>query len=93
MCQATDDQRLQIGVVEVGPRIGALATLRAATDPDARGGDLLGPPGRTQFVGHPTKVESSPQSHDPDAQRRLWRESEQLTGVTYPVREVLHSAG
>jgi NAD(P)-dependent dehydrogenase (short-subunit alcohol dehydrogenase family) len=69
------------------PRVGALATLRAATDPDARGGDFLGPPGRAQFVGHPTKVDSSPQSHDPDAQHRLWRESERLTGVSYPIAE------
>jgi NAD(P)-dependent dehydrogenase (short-subunit alcohol dehydrogenase family) len=70
------------------PQVGALAILRAAVDPDARGGDFFGPPGRAQFVGHPTTVESSPQSHDLEAQRRLWRESERLTGVAYPVGEV-----
>jgi NAD(P)-dependent dehydrogenase (short-subunit alcohol dehydrogenase family) len=69
---------------------GALATLRAATDPDARGGEYYGPPGRLQYTGHPLeytghpqRVESSLQSHDQNAQRRLWRESEQLTGVRY----------
>ncbi|MDR7279083.1 oxidoreductase [Catenuloplanes atrovinosus] len=65
--------------------VGALAILRAATDPDARGGDLFGPGGRHQFVGHPVRVASSPRSHDTEAQRRLWGESERLTGVTYAV--------
>jgi NAD(P)-dependent dehydrogenase (short-subunit alcohol dehydrogenase family) len=63
--------------------MGALATLRAAVDPDARGGDYFGPPGRSQFTGYPTRVESTPLSHDAEAQHRLWRESERLTGVTY----------
>jgi NAD(P)-dependent dehydrogenase (short-subunit alcohol dehydrogenase family) len=65
-------------------RIGALGTLRAATDPAARGGEYYGPPGRAQFVGHPQRVESSEQSHDLDAARRLWAISEELTGVRYP---------
>jgi NAD(P)-dependent dehydrogenase (short-subunit alcohol dehydrogenase family) len=64
---------------------GALATLRAATDPAARGGEYYGPPGRLQLTGHPQRVESSPQSHDQAAQRRLWRESEELSGVSYPL--------
>ncbi|MEV6960343.1 oxidoreductase [Streptomyces sp. NPDC051207] len=67
------------------PRMGALSTLRAATDPDAEGGAYFGPPGPAQFTGHPERVESSRRSHDAQAQRRLWRESERLTGVTYPV--------
>lgn len=69
---------------------GALATLRAATDPGARGGEYYGPPGRLQYTGHPQRVESSPQSHDRDAQRRLWQESEQLSGVSYAL--TAHSA-
>jgi NAD(P)-dependent dehydrogenase (short-subunit alcohol dehydrogenase family) len=72
------------------PQMGALATLRAAVDPDARGGDYFGPPGRTQFTGYPTHVESSARSHDSQAQRRLWRASEQLTGVTYPLGDPVH---
>jgi NAD(P)-dependent dehydrogenase (short-subunit alcohol dehydrogenase family) len=67
------------------PPIGALATLRAATDPAAGGGDFFGPPGRLQFTGHPVRIESSPASYDIEAQQRLWQESERLTGVTYPV--------
>ncbi|HTW01622.1 MAG TPA: oxidoreductase [Streptosporangiaceae bacterium] len=62
-------------------RNGALATLRAATDPGAAGGEYYGPPGRLQYTGHPVRVESSAASHDADAQRRLWETSEQLTGV------------
>jgi NAD(P)-dependent dehydrogenase (short-subunit alcohol dehydrogenase family) len=62
---------------------GALPTLRAATDPAARGGEYYGPPGRLQFTGPPARVESNDRSHDMDAQRRLWEESERLTGVAY----------
>jgi len=64
-------------------RTGALATLRAAADPDARGGDYHGPPGRLQYTGHPVRVESSAASHDAYAQQRLWETSEQMTGVQY----------
>jgi len=62
---------------------GALATLRAATDPDAQGGEYYGPPGRLQYTGHPALVGSSAASHDAAAQRRLWETSEGLTGVRY----------
>ena len=62
---------------------GALATLRAATDPDARGGSYYGPPGRRQYTGYPVRVESSDRSHDMADARRLWEISEQLTGVCY----------
>jgi NAD(P)-dependent dehydrogenase (short-subunit alcohol dehydrogenase family) len=66
------------------PEMGALPTLRAAVDPAANGGDYYGPPGRAQFTGYPTRVESSAASHDTEAQGRLWAESERLTGVRYP---------
>jgi NAD(P)-dependent dehydrogenase (short-subunit alcohol dehydrogenase family) len=64
--------------------MGALPTLRAATDPDAQGGQYYGPPGRG-IRGYPTLVESSRQSHDLASQHRLWAISEELTGVTFPV--------
>jgi NAD(P)-dependent dehydrogenase (short-subunit alcohol dehydrogenase family) len=72
------------------PQMGALSTLRAATDPDAQGGDYYGPPGRAQFTGYPSLVESTARSHDVQAQRRLWRESERLTGVPYPIGNLVH---
>lgn len=67
------------------PAVGALATLRAATDPAVRGGQYYGPSGFREMVGHPKLVQSSKQSHDVELQRRLWTVSEELTGVSYPV--------
>jgi len=63
--------------------LGALATLRAATDQAAGGGDYYGPPGRLEFTGHPVRVESSAASHDEAVAARLWAVSEELTGVSY----------
>jgi NAD(P)-dependent dehydrogenase (short-subunit alcohol dehydrogenase family) len=63
---------------------GALSILRAATDPNAVGGQYYGPDGRFEFKGDPTVLQSTPLSHDPEIQRRLWESSEELTGVRYP---------
>jgi len=65
--------------------MGALPTLRAATDPAAVGGTYYGPDGFGQFTGYPVVVTSTTRSHNRQTQRRLWVESEQLTGITYPV--------
>ena len=73
------------GLVTNSPEMGALATLRAATDPTVQGGQYYGPEGFRELRGYPKLVESSAQSHDIDIQRRLWAVSEELTGVTYPV--------
>lgn len=67
--------------------LGALPTVRAAVDPSARGGDYYGPAGPFEYTGYPTRMESSPRSHDPAAQRRLWEVSEQLTGVSYRISQ------
>lgn len=67
------------------PAMGALPTLRAATDPGVQGGQYYGPDGLFEQRGHPRLVASSVQSHDGDLQRRLWAVSEQLTGVSFPV--------
>ncbi len=65
--------------------MGALPTLRAATDPDAIGGTYYGPDGPLQLTGYPVVVTSSTRSHNREAQRRLWAESEQLDlALTYP---------
>jgi NAD(P)-dependent dehydrogenase (short-subunit alcohol dehydrogenase family) len=65
--------------------MGALPTLRAATDPAARGGTYYGPDGFRELRGYPKLVDSSAQSKDVAVQERLWSVSEELTGVTYPV--------
>ncbi|WAJ45904.1 SDR family NAD(P)-dependent oxidoreductase [Mycobacterium sp. Aquia_216] len=68
-----------------GADMGALPTLRAATDPGVLGGQYFGPDGFGEQQGYPKVVASSDKSHDLDVQRRLWTVSEQLTGVVYPV--------
>lgn len=65
--------------------MGALPTLRAATDPRAEGGQYYGPAGIGELRGRPRLVKSSGRSHDVATQARLWAVSEQLTGVSYPV--------
>jgi hypothetical protein len=65
--------------------MGALPSLRAATDPAVVGGQYFGPDGFLQSRGYPKVVASSKKSHDEDMQRRLWAVSEELTGVVYPV--------
>ncbi|MEU7764233.1 SDR family NAD(P)-dependent oxidoreductase [Nocardia sp. NPDC049190] len=72
-------------IVTQSAAMGALPILRAATDPDARGGQYYGPGGFLETRGYPKVVESSRQSHDTAIQRRLWTVSEELTGVTFPV--------
>jgi len=67
------------------PAMGALPTLRAATDPAVQGGQYYGPDGLGEQRGHPKLVQSSAQSRDEDLQRRLWTVSEELTGVSFPV--------
>ncbi|MDH3295632.1 MAG: SDR family NAD(P)-dependent oxidoreductase [Acidimicrobiia bacterium] len=64
--------------------MGALPTLRAATDPGATGGQYYGPDGFAETQGHPVVVTSSSRSHDSAVQQQLWSASETLTGVTFP---------
>lgn len=67
------------------PEMGALPTVRAATDPGVPGGQYYGPGGRGEIRGYPTLVSSSDASHDHAVQQRLWTVSEELTGVSFPV--------
>ncbi len=65
--------------------MGALPTLRAATDPSVRGGQYYGPDGFGEQRGHPKVVQSNSKSHDVAVQQRLWAVSEELTGVKFGV--------
>jgi NAD(P)-dependent dehydrogenase (short-subunit alcohol dehydrogenase family) len=82
---------VRIGMTIVGPvlfqtaAMGALPALRAATDPQVRGGQYYGPSHLGEQRGYPQLVQSSAASHDEPLQRWLWAVSEQSTGVTYPV--------
>ncbi len=66
-----------------GPEMGALPTLRAATDPGAAGGQYFGPGRLNETTGHPVLVEASEAARDEADARRLWAMSEELTGVRY----------
>jgi NAD(P)-dependent dehydrogenase (short-subunit alcohol dehydrogenase family) len=67
------------------PAMGALPTLRAATDPGVLGGQYYGPGRLFGTRGYPRRARSSRRSRDTTIQRRLWTVSEELTGVTFPV--------
>ncbi len=66
-----------------GVERGALPTLRAAVDENAKSGDYFGPSGFMEMQGSPVKVKSNKRSHDVNAARELWKLSEKLTGTKY----------
>jgi NAD(P)-dependent dehydrogenase (short-subunit alcohol dehydrogenase family) len=72
-------------LISQSAEMGALPTLRAATDPNVVGGQYYGPDGFGEQRGAPKVVQSSAASHDAETQRRLWKASEELTRVTFPV--------
>ncbi len=74
-----------IGPLRNSAATGALATLRAATDPAAVGGEFYGPDSWFEMRGHPVLVGSSDRSRDPELQRQVWEASEDVTGVTFPI--------
>ncbi|MEU0921309.1 oxidoreductase [Streptomyces cyaneofuscatus] len=66
------------------PDAGALPQLYAATAPGVRGGELIGPDGRGELRGGPTRVPLAPVATDAETGRRLWEASEALTDVRFP---------
>ena len=60
---------------------GALTTLRAAIDEDAKSGDYFGPDGWQERSGYPVKVESNKLAKDETIAKKLWDVSEKLTGI------------
>jgi NAD(P)-dependent dehydrogenase (short-subunit alcohol dehydrogenase family) len=76
--------QLAFGPLSQSTEMGALPTLRAATDPGVSGGEYYGPGGLLEMRGYPELVASSGRSHDVDVARRLWTVSEELTGVVFP---------
>ncbi|MFE7468860.1 oxidoreductase, partial [Streptomyces sp. NPDC057499] len=69
------------------PERGALPQLYAATHPDVRGGEFIGPDGLAELRGHPARVPLAPAAADPETGRRLWELSERLTGVRFALPE------
>jgi NAD(P)-dependent dehydrogenase (short-subunit alcohol dehydrogenase family) len=71
-------------VIGQSARDGALPTLRAATDPAVRGGEVFGPDGPLELRGAPKRVAVSRRARDRGVAERLWEVSEEKTGVRYP---------
>ncbi|MCU0458214.1 MAG: oxidoreductase [Bacteroidales bacterium] len=64
---------------------GALPTLFAATHPDLRGGEYIGPDGPGNHKGYPVLNNDVARLYKPDLAARLWEVSESLTGVKYSI--------
>lgn len=62
---------------------GALPTLFAATDPEARPGAYYGPDGLAGIRGYPVEERAPTRALDADVAARLWRRSEMLTGIHF----------
>jgi len=63
---------------------GAVPLLYGVAGPGLRGGEYLGPDGLLAMRGSGAEVQKpSAAAMDDDAARRLWAESERLTGVSY----------
>ena len=71
--------RLMNVLVAMSPAQGALPTLRAATDPDVRGGDYYGPHGFREMRGHPVRVGTTDAAKNLEDAARLWQVSEERT--------------
>lgn len=62
---------------------GALPQVRASVDPNVKGGEYYGPDGRNETKGYPVKVESNEASHNKEDAAKLWKISEELTGLSF----------
>lgn len=75
--------RLLNPLLAMRPPQGALPTLRAATDPDARAGEYFGPRRFFEMNGPPERARINRRARDLEVAARLWQVSEQLTGVHF----------
>jgi NAD(P)-dependent dehydrogenase (short-subunit alcohol dehydrogenase family) len=64
---------------------GALPTLFAATSPAVIPGGYYGPSGFQELKGHPVPARIAPAAKDLSLAKRLWTETERLTGATFTV--------
>jgi NAD(P)-dependent dehydrogenase (short-subunit alcohol dehydrogenase family) len=73
--------------------MGALPTLRAATEKDLKGAEYFGPDGFMEMRGCPVRVETNQLSKDAAIAKKLWEVSEQLTGVKFEFDRKVQGAG
>lgn len=83
--------KLMYGLTRISDRVigqsdamGALPQLYAATMADVGPDDYFGPDGVAEQRGHPKRVGRTRAAADVTAGARLWKASEELTGVRYP---------
>ena len=62
---------------------GALPEVRAAADPEVKGGDYYGPGGWMEIKGYPVKVGTSRAALNEKDAEQLWKLSEEITGIHY----------
>ncbi len=75
--------RASVKFVGQGAETGAYPILYAATSPNIRGGEYIGPDGRGGSKGAPTELEIIDELYNEHVASNLWKISETLTGVTY----------
>lgn len=68
----------------MSPLKGALPTLYAATAPEIRGGEFIGPDGLFTLWGWPGVETPNATARDERAAADLWKKSEEWTGVRFP---------
>ncbi len=84
---ATDLQRysklfeFMNGLFAMEIKQGALPTLRAAIDNNVKNGDYYGPDGWQGWRGYPVKVDPNKLAKEKTIAERLWKVSEDLTGI------------
>ncbi|MHA1740299.1 MAG: oxidoreductase [Candidatus Heimdallarchaeota archaeon] len=79
--------RKLLGFILQSAEKGALPTIRAATDPEVKGGEYYGIKGLfcNERRGRPVIVESSKKSYDLEDAKKLWEISEKLTGIKFVI--------
>lgn len=65
--------------------MGVLPELRAAVDKHAKGSFYYGPDGKREMKGFPVVVQPTQAAMNKESARKLWKQSEKLTGVVYPL--------
>ena len=77
-------------IIGMTPARGALPQLRAATDPQAGGGELYTPKWITS--GPPVRRRIGSRFLDPESAGQLWEVSERETGVEFDVGRMVREA-
>jgi Dehydrogenases with different specificities (related to short-chain alcohol dehydrogenases) len=72
-------------VLGQSPDKGCLPMLYAATSGNIQGGEYIGPDGFKTMRGYPEKQESTEASKDEEKAKRIWKRSEELTGVKFSI--------